>query len=129
VTTDTELLGGPVQIMTPAGSSVAFVPSLELQRSSLVLTSDSSNEPRVYMSWGSNCDQGAYHGWVMQYIVSQGQLSVAPTAFFLTTPTGIQGRVWGAGAALAADNSVNGNLYIASGNGTADDTANFGQQC
>jgi hypothetical protein len=127
VTTGAELYGGPVQITTPTGSTVPFVPALELQRSSLALTYDSSNNPQIYMGWGSNCDQGAYHGWVMKYTVTQGQLSTTPAAYFLTTPTGIEGGVWGAGAALAADNSVNGNLYIASGNGTADDSANFGE--
>lgn len=127
VTTGAELYGGPVQITTPVGSTVPFVPSLQLQRSSLVLTYDTNNNPQIYMGWGSNCDQGAYHGWVMKYTVTQGQLSTTPAAYFVTTPTGIQGGVWGAGAGLAADNSVNGNLYIASGNGTADDTANFGE--
>jgi hypothetical protein len=127
VTTGAELYGGPVEITTPVGSTVPFVPSLQLQRSSLALTYDSSNNPQLYMSWGSNCDQGAFHGWVMKYTVSQGQLSTTPTAYFLSTPTGIQGGIWAAGAGLAADNSVNGNLYIASGNGTADDTANFGE--
>ena len=127
VTTGAELFGGPVQITTPAGSSVAFSPVLQLQRSSLTLTYDSSNNPQIYMSWGSNCDQGAYHGWVMKYTVSQGQLSTTPTAYFLTTPTGTLGGIWGAGAALAADNSVNGNLYIPSGNGTFDGVANFGE--
>jgi hypothetical protein len=127
VTTGAELYGGPVQITTPAGSNVPFVPAVQLQRSALVLTYDSSNDPQIYMGWGSNCDQGAYHGWVMKYTVTQGQLSTTPAAYFLTTPTGTQGGVWAAGAALAADNSVNGNLYIASGNGTVDDTANFGE--
>jgi hypothetical protein len=127
VTTGAELFGGPVQITTPAGSSVAFSAAVQLQRSSLALTYDSSNNPQIYMSWGSNCDQGAYHGWVMKYSVTQGQLSTIPAAYFVTTPTGIEGGVWGSGAALAADNSVNGNLYIASGNGTFDGSANFGE--
>jgi hypothetical protein len=127
VTTGAELYGGPVEITTPAGSTVPFVPSLQLQRSSLALTYDGSNNPQIYISWGSNCDQGAYHGWVMKYTVTQGQLSATPAGYFVTTPTGVEGGVWGSGAGLAADNSVNGNLYIASGNGTADDTSNFGQ--
>ena len=86
-----------------------------------------ATNPQIYMSWGSNCDLGAYHGWVMKYTVSQSQLSTTPAAYFVTTPTGTLGGIWGAGAALAADNSVNGNLYIASGNGTADGSANFGE--
>jgi len=127
VTSGAELYGGPVEITTPAGSSVPFSAALQLQRSSLTLTYDSSNNPQIYMSWGSNCDLGKYHGWVMKYTVTQGQLSTTPAAYFVTTPTGKQGGIWGAGAGLAADNSVNGNLYIAAGNGTIDGVANFGE--
>ena len=44
---------------------------------------------------------------------------------FNTTPTGSQGAIWSGGMAPAVD--TNGNIYVMTGNGTFDGTANFGE--
>src|SRR2546428_3836514 len=70
VATGAEKNGGPVDITaavkgTGAGAtngSVAFDPLLELPRAGLLLTGG-----QVYLTWGSSCDVGPYHGWVMAY--------------------------------------------------------------
>jgi hypothetical protein len=73
----------------------------------------------VYVSFGSHCDQGNYHGYVIGYNAT----TLAQVGVFNTTPTGIQGSVWSGGMAPAADS--NGNIYIMTGNGTFDGVTNF----
>jgi hypothetical protein len=68
----------------------------------------------VYIAWGSHCDLGAYHGWLMGY--NAGDLTQA--AVFNVTPNGSEGAVWMTGGAPSADSS--GNVYVVTGNGTFD---------
>ena len=110
----------------PAGSPAGFDPLLENQRVGLVLTYDANMNPQVYIAWGSHCDAGAYHGWVMKYTVASGVLSSTPSAYFLSTQGSAKaGGIWMSGSAPAADNSINGNLYMSIGNGTYDGSVNF----
>src|SRR5207245_2221966 len=106
--TGAEVFGGPVEITTPAGSTVAFDPLIQNQRSGLVLTYDANLNPQVYIAWGSHCDAGAYYGWVMKYTVTGGILSPQPSAYFLATQgSGEKGGIWMGGGAPAADSSGN----------------------
>jgi hypothetical protein len=110
ITTGAEKFGGPMTVSTSSSSS------LEHQRPGLLLLNGV-----VYASFGSHCDDGAYHGFVMGYNAT----NLSQVASFNVTATGSQGAVWSGGMAPAAD--TNGNIYIMTGNGTFDGTNNFGE--
>jgi hypothetical protein len=122
VTTGLEKLGGPVVISASvagsgsgsSGGVVAFDPKWQNQRAGLLLANGT-----VYIAWGSHCDFGAYHGWMMAYNAS----TLAQTGVFLTTPNGEGSGIWMGSAGLAIDNE-NGatRMFVALGNGTYDAT-------
>ena len=71
VTTGKEKFGGPVDIQASIAGKGAgtfgktkldFDPLTENPRAALLLANG-----LVYMTWGSSCDVGPYHGWVMAY--------------------------------------------------------------
>ena len=128
VVTGREVLGGPIEVQSPASSPVAFDPHYQNQRSGLALTYDANGNPQIYIEWGAHCTEGDWHGWMMKYTVSAGGLSTVPAAYFLTTQgAGYGAGLWMSGGAPAVDNPVNGNLYVASGQGSFDGTLNFGE--
>ncbi len=114
VTTGVEKFGGPVEIKASVkgrgvGSSdgqLDFDPLLELPRAALLLAND-----KVYLTWASSCDVGAYHGWVMAYDAH----SLAQLAVFNTSPDAVQSGIWAGDAGPAADDA--GNVFVATGNG------------
>jgi len=112
ITTGNEKFGGPVTIVT----NNVFNATLEHQRPGLVLLNG-----LVYVAFGSHCDQGSYHGFVLGFNAT----NLSPVSTFNVTPTGSEGAVWSGGMAPAVDAS--GNLYIMTGNGTFDGSANFGE--
>src|SRR5205085_11750981 len=57
ITTGIEKFGGPVTI-----SATAFSATIEHQRPGLLLLNGV-----VYLGFGSHCDQGSYHGFVLGY--------------------------------------------------------------
>jgi hypothetical protein len=132
ITTGNEVLGSPVLIAdtiwegadnywyvagptvpgTGAGSIngvVTFNALRQNQRSGLVLANGV-----VYVSWASHGDNFPYHGWVIGYDAQ----TLQQVAIFNDSPNGTQGGIWMAGGAPAVDD--NGNLYLATGNGTFD---------
>jgi hypothetical protein len=111
ITTGNEKFGGPVT----AGAN-SFSAGLEHQRPGLLLLNGV-----VYVAFGSHCDDGAYHGYLLGYNATNLSQAYA----FNTTPTGSQGAVWSGGMAPAAD--TNGNIYIMTGNGTFDGITNYGE--
>ena len=111
VTTGAEKFGGPATVATSG-----FSAAIQHQRPGLLLLNGV-----VYVAFGSHCDQGSYHGFVVGYNAT----NLSRVAAFNTTSTGSQGSVWSGGMGPAADS--NGNLYIMTGNGTFDGTANFGE--
>jgi hypothetical protein len=111
ITTGSEKFGGPVTI-----SASSFSATVEHQRPGLLLLNGV-----VYLSFGSHCDNGSYHGFVLGYNAT----NLSQVSAFNTTATGSQGAVWSGGMAPAADS--NGNIYIMTGNGTFDGTNNFGE--
>jgi len=111
ISTGNEKFGGPVTI-----SATGFSATLEHQRPGLALVSGI-----VYLAFGSHCDQGSYHGFVLGYNAT----NLTQTATFNVSPTGSEAAVWSGGMAPAVDTS--GNLYIMTGNGTFDGTLNFGE--
>jgi outer membrane protein assembly factor BamB len=117
ISTGEERHGSPVVISpsvqgTGAASrngKITFEPTLQLQRLSLVLFAG-----KVYVGFGSNCDYGEYHGWLLAYDAS----TLAPIATFVSTPNALRGGIWEAGAAPAVDQD--GNVYVVTGDGTFD---------
>ena len=125
--TGSEVLGGPVEIQTPASSPVPFDPRYQNQRSGLALTYDTNGNPQIYIEWGAHCTEATWHGWMMKYTVAAGALSTAPAAYFLTSPASSGAGLWMSGGAPAIDNPVNGNLFVTAGQGPWDGTLNFGE--
>jgi hypothetical protein len=111
LTTGNEKFGGPVTV-----SAAGFSAVLEHQRPGLLLLNGV-----VYVSFGSHCDNGAYHGYVLGYNAT----NLSHLSTFNVTPTGSQGAVWSSGMAPAAD--TNGNIYIMTANGTFDGLSNYGE--
>src|SRR6202008_141068 len=70
----------------------------------------------IYLAYASHCDFGPYHGWLFAYDAA----TFTQKSVYVTTPNGGLGGFWMTGAGVAADAS--GNIFIASGNGTFDNT-------
>lgn len=68
----------------------------------------------VYLSWGSSCDVGNYHGWVIAYDAR----SLQQKAVFNTSPNDKESGIWASDTGPAADG--NGNIFVATGNGKFD---------
>ena len=111
ITTGSEKFGGPVTV-----SATGFSASVEHQRPGLLLL-----KGVVYVSFGSHCDSGAYHGYVLGYNAT----NLSRLYSFNVTPTGSMGAVWSGGMAPAAD--TNGNIYIMTANGSFDGVSNYGE--
>jgi Fn3 associated len=117
LTTGHEKAPGPVEIIatvdgTGDGSQngkITFDQLHQHNRSGLLLLNG-----QIYIAFASHCDFGPYHGWLFAYNTTNFALS----SLLMTTPNGGLGGFWMAGSGVAAD--VNGNIYIASGNGTFD---------
>ena len=86
---------------------IAFDPLRENQRSGLLLSNGV-----VYVTWAGECDWPPYHGWVIGYDAT----TLAQAFVYNDTPGGGDGGIWGSGGAPAAD--AQGNIYVATGNGT-----------
>jgi PKD repeat protein len=125
VATGAEKFGGPVLIQatvpgtgdgTDGLGNVSFNPLTQLNRTGLLL-----NNGVVYFGCASHCDIGPFHGWLFGFDAA----TLATNALFNTTPNGSSGGIWESGCGPASD--TNGNLYLATGNGTFDPTnSNYG---
>jgi hypothetical protein len=117
VTNGVEKLGGPVDIhaaMIGKGTgnhsgNLEFNPLRENPRASLLLANG-----LVYLTWGSSCDVGPYHGWVMAYDAH----SLRQKAVFNASPDADDSGIWASDTGPAADKE--GNLFVATGNGHFD---------
>jgi hypothetical protein len=101
VASGAEQPGSPVVIQPPG-----FVPLSHKQRTGLLLS-----KGVVYSSWGSNCDLGNYHGWVLAHDAK----TLKPVGVFNDSPDGNASSFWNGGAGPAAD--ADGNIYVVSANG------------
>ena len=112
-----QYVSGPLVPGTGDGSingMVGFNALRENERSALALVNGV-----VYVSWASHGDNDPYHGWVIGFDAQ----TLSPVAIFNDTPNGSEGGIWMAGGAPAVD--ANGNLYLATGNGTFDTTSSL----
>ena len=66
----------------------------------------------VYVASASHCDWGPYHGWVLGF--NAGTLNLQYT--YNATPNGWAAGIWMAGQGISV--GQDGNLYVATGNGT-----------
>jgi hypothetical protein len=104
ITTGAEKFGGPVVIQAPGFNNVR-----ELPRAGLLLT-----DGQVILTWGSSCDVGPYHGWVMAY----DKNTLKQTAVLNTSPDDKESGIWQSDNGPAAD--AEGNIYTVTGNGKFD---------
>lgn len=113
VATGAEKFGGPAviraSVKNSSGRQVDFDPLRENPRASLLLVNG-----KVYLMWASSCDVDPYHGWVMVYDAQ----TLAQEAVLNVSPDGTQGGIWAADTGPAADKD--GNVFVATGNGTFD---------
>jgi uncharacterized protein (TIGR03437 family) len=124
IATGDEKFGGPAVISASVASTNAgnvngmfsFDASQHLQRPGLLLLNNI-----VYIAFGSHSDTGAFHGWLMGYSAGNIQQQVSA---FLTSPSGWGASIWQGGRGPAAD--ARGNIYVSTGNGTYDGSANWG---
>ena len=117
VATGEEKFGGPVVIQATFSSgstglfglfqgTIAFAALHENPRAALTLT-----HRTVYLTWGSSCDIGPYHGWILAYDAH----TLRQTGVFNTSPESSQSGIWQSDTGPAADDA--GNLFVATGNG------------
>ena len=111
ITTGSEKFAGPATV-----SGSGFNAMFEHQRPGLLLLNGV-----VYVSFGSHCDSGNYHGFIMGYDAANLSLLYS----FNVTPTGAMGAVWSGGMAPAAD--TNGNIYVMTANGSFDGVSNYSE--
>ena len=118
LTSGAEKFGGPVVIQASVPGTgdenngqgqVPFDPKMHLQRPGLLLLSGV-----VYIGFGSHDDTPPWHGWLLAYNAT----TLQQVASFNTTPNGSAGSIWESGCAPAVD--ANGNVYVATSNGTFD---------
>jgi hypothetical protein len=119
IATGREKAGSPIIIQASVAGKgtgsvngrVAFLPLRERQRASPLLVNG-----KVYIAWGSFCDNNPYHGWIMSYSYNGSHLQQVNV--YNDTANSTRGGIWGAGGAMSADSS--GNIYYVSGNGGFD---------
>jgi hypothetical protein len=112
-----EKFGGPVviQASVPGSGSgsvqgtISFDPQIQNQRSALLFQNG-----MVYIAWGSHCDSGDYHGWLMAY----DHATLTQKGVWASTPNGDLGAIWESGSGPAGDASF--NTYFAIANGAFD---------
>jgi hypothetical protein len=110
ITTGQEKFGGPVTI-----AAASFNAAIQHQRPGLLLLNGA-----VYLGFGSHCDAGSYHGFLLGYNATN--LAQQLYAFNVTS-AGTEGAIWSGGMAPAVD--TNGNIYVMTGNGDFDGLNNF----
>jgi hypothetical protein len=113
--------GGPVliraSVKTPTmfglfSKEVSFHARLDNPRAALLLAGGN-----VYLSWGSACDVGPYHGWVLAYDAR----TLKQTGVFNTSPDSEESGIWQSDTGIAADRD--GAVYAMTGNGKFDAAA------
>jgi hypothetical protein len=117
VTTGQENPGSPVERNAgiPGSGTGSLAGKLEFDslrenpRAALLLQSGS-----IYLTWGSSCDIGPYHGWVMAYDAR----NLRRKAVFNASPDADDSGFWAADTGPAADEQ--GHVFLAAGNGRFD---------
>jgi len=87
---------------------ISFNAQKQNQRCGLLLLNG-----KVYVTYGSHCDWGPYHGWILGY----DKNTLEQTVVYNSTTNGFNGGIWMSGGAPSADEA--GNIFVVSGNGSA----------
>jgi outer membrane protein assembly factor BamB len=111
ITSGAEKPGSPAVLSDPA-----FDDKQEFERSALLLANGN-----VYTAFASYGDIQPYKGFMFAFNAS----TMAKVGVWNVTPTGTEGGIWMGASGPAAD--ANGNIFVASGNGTWDGVNDFGQ--
>jgi outer membrane protein assembly factor BamB len=85
---------------------IAVDTNLQFSRAGLLVANR-----RVYVGFGSLCDLGEFHGWLLAF----DEATLALDSVLNTTPQGRFGGIWQGGDGPTAD--AEGNVYVATGNG------------
>lgn len=101
--------------------TMSFDDKWELQRAGLLLLNGI-----VYSAYGSQNDNGPWHGWILAYNAA----TLHQTGVYCATPNATGSGIWMAGSGLAADvldpvNHPYGRMFISTGNGTYDATTPY----
>ena len=127
--TGAEKFNGPVQIQAtvtgsgwagldnPVNNQLSLNAGQHLQRPGLLLLNGT-----IYIAFGSIGDLPPWHGWLLGYDAA----TLNQTAVFNTTAANAGGAsIWQGGRGVAADAA--GNIYCATGNGSSDGVAAWGE--
>ena len=125
ITTGQEKFGGPVALSgsvsgNGSGSSGGVLnwdPKWQHSRASLLLVNGI-----VYVTTGSHCDNGPWHGWILAYNAA----TLNRTGAWCSSPNSLGSGLWGGGSSPAADVPAGkpyGRIFVATGNGTYDAVA------
>jgi hypothetical protein len=118
ISTGSEQAHSPVDITATVTANSGPVSFTQNQRPGLLLSSYSGGTA-VYIAWASYGDLGTYNGWAMAYDAT----TLAQVAVWNDTLNGAEGGIWMSNGGIAVDSS--GALYVSTGNGTFDDTADL----
>ncbi len=125
VTTGKEKFGGPVTLSGSvsgngngsSGGTLHWDPKWQHNRAGLLLLNGI-----VYIGFGSHCDNGPWHGWILAYSAT----TLTQTGAWSTSPNSFGSGIWMGGTGLAADvptGSQFGRMFTTTGNGFFDATA------
>ena len=125
IKTGAEKFGGPllIQASTPGtgsdstGGVLNFDPTYQKQRAGLLEINGI-----VYVGFGSNNDEGPWHGWIFSYGLNPTTQALQQISFFCTSPNGTGDGIWMGGAGLAGEvynpQKPYGRMFVATANGT-----------
>jgi hypothetical protein len=89
-----------------SGGKIIFDSFLDFCRPGLLLLNG-----KIYLGFGSHCDDGNYHGWLLAYNAN----NLSQFAVKCMTPNGSQGAIWQHGGGLSSDGT---NIFCVTGNGS-----------
>jgi len=92
-----------------SGGYLTFDAKKQNQRSALTLSNG-----LIFVAWGSHCDLGGFHGYMMAFSKDSGR----PSGVYLTTPNAYYGGIWMGGVGPAVDSA--NHIYVPTGNGYFD---------
>ena len=118
-----EIPGSPLVLDSTFAESYTnniFNPWSNNQRAGLALVNGAGGTAKIWVSWGSHCDDVPYHGFAIEfsYNYQANAFNNAYTLFDAESSCQVsrcQAGIWMGGAAPAVD--AQGNVYLATGNG------------
>jgi hypothetical protein len=124
-----EIPGSPVVLdnaFAATYTNKVFTPLSNNQRAGLALVTGADGSAKIWVSWGSHCDDVPYHGFAIEFTYNYQNSAFNNTYTLFDAESNCHvnrcmSGIWMSGAAPAVD--AQGNVYLATGNG---DDANQG---